>query len=135
MTTKSDELRGFTIELGGKEWRLRPNFRAASEIQERRGGLARVFERMLGEFHTVDIVTVLWGGIVAELGMKDAPTLDEIGDWIHEEGPSEYLKPAVRFLKLLLKSGDSAKPNGQAEDAGEGDPLDASLSAISSPSP
>jgi hypothetical protein len=76
-----------SLELGGKNYTLRPSFGALCEIEERLNisipNLIIAFEN--GDLRIKSIATIIWGGMWA-VDPKAVPTIPEVGEMILKDG-------------------------------------------------
>jgi len=97
----SNKYRGEFVITIDKEYLLRPTFNAICEIESKANcGLFELIQRFKNkEFKTVDILAVIWGGLV---GANSDITFAELTEKIIEQGIVEFVKPATEFLILAI---------------------------------
>jgi len=98
----------FEIELGGKEYTLRPSFEALVEFEDRSGkAVNEAFQEMLaGKMSFKTIACALWAGILGEAAWQNDKKMEVkypvVGELIRKDGLQNHVASASQFFTMAL---------------------------------
>lgn len=105
----------FEVEIGGKEYTMRPTFDALEELCTLSGTSERqLFEAIQEERYTVKMITdIIYCGIIGEhyASNRKSRKLERrvLGQLIMEEGVTKYVAVAMQFLLFAIAPYEKAK--------------------------
>lgn len=106
------------INLGGRDWVLRPSFAAIEEMESttKRGVVDLLMSLKNGSYRLSEMVAVIRACMRAAIPEAEhCPTLAQVGDWAADEGVFHVVKVALGLLTHIL---NKTKHTGD-EDSGE----------------
>jgi hypothetical protein len=93
------------INLGGRDWVLRPSFAAIEEMESttKRGVVELLMTLKQGTYRISDMAAVVRACMAAALPETDhCPTLRQVGEWTADEGVFTVVSVAVGLLTYIL---------------------------------